>query len=133
MTKRRDFLIGCGSALIATGVSFPTTLLAQAAPPRLDIRFSKKGFDRLLNRQFLVFSRQQGTVHLTLVQVRDRNSQPDREQFTLILRGAGPESLRAGTYDIMAVDAGYNFQLYLEPAGPGPGGIHYRADLNLLV
>jgi len=134
MTKRRDFLIGCGGALVATGVSFPTALLAQATPPRLDFRLSYKGFAELLNRQLQVFSRLQGAVNLTLVEVRDRDSRPEREQFTLILRGAGPESLGAGTYDIVPVDAGYAFQLYLEPVGPDAGGVpHYRADLNLLV
>jgi hypothetical protein len=131
--KRREFLTGYGSALLASSIGLSLAATARSATtslPPLSGPLGEEQFTAYINQHFWVHN-QNRQSELTLVAVTEGTPRPKHKEVSLTFAGPETESLDAGTYNFEHASSG-RFQLYLEPAGQGPQGLYYRADFSLL-
>jgi len=132
--KRREFLAGYGSALLASSIGLSLAAPAQGAAKGLaplSGPLGKEQFTAYINQHFWVHAQNHRQSELTLVAVTEGTPRPKHREFALTFAGRETEPLGAGTYNFEHASSG-RFQLYLEPAGQGPQGLYYRADFSLL-
>ena len=135
MTKRRDFIRGCGSALAiaATPASWAAGAQQLSTGSGARQKLSKARFLALLNEDFRVCRGRQALLKAKLMQVKDVSPRLRCEQFTVEFRGGNAsERLTAGIYDFRHRTAG-RFQIYIEPVTDLRRGDAYTASFNLLT
>lgn len=134
MNNRREFFAAASSSLALASLGAPSLALARqtATARRVGGSPTLAVFEGLQGHDFEVATGDASGTTLSLVAVKEQDSQPAIEQFTLVLRGSDRQRLGSGIYQLAHSQTG-QFQLRLESSGKDEHGPLYRADLSLLL
>lgn len=132
MLERREFLIGCGAAVLTTGLHpVPSATSSTGKGVAVPSVLSRNRFLALLNSRFEVDA-PSGRRVLELVAVADGPCCSGLEQFSLTLRDPQGRALEAGTYAVRHPELN-GLALYLQPVREDATGSHHAADFSLLT
>jgi len=128
--KRREFVIGCSAALIATGIA--PVILKAATPDTVFTgipALSSERFKQLVGSNFNVYTKDWSIVRMQLLKVEDQRPSAQLDQFQLSFQTSPNTALQEGLYLVNHEQDG-DLHLFLSPDEEQPNT--YNAFFSLL-